>query len=42
MSPKSSRDVELMNAVTEMSEDRLNVFENSDVVISAAVSFIVL
>jgi hypothetical protein len=42
MSPKSARYIKLMNTVAEMNEDRLNVFENPDVVISTAIALIIL
>jgi hypothetical protein len=42
MSPKSSRNVELMNTMTEMCENRLNMLQDSDVIISSSISVIVL
>lgn len=42
MSPKSARYVELMNTVTEMSKDCLNVLQYSNVIVSSAVAFVVL
>lgn len=42
MAPESARYVELMNAVAEMSEDRLNVLQYPDVIISSAVAVVVL
>jgi hypothetical protein len=42
MSPKSPWDVELVNTVTEMSENRLNVLQDPDVVVAAAISVLVL
>lgn len=42
MSPKSTRNIKLMNTVAEVCEDRLNVFQYSNVIISSAVSIVVL
>lgn len=42
MPPESSRDVKLMNTVSEMREDRLNVLEDPNVVVPASVSFVIL
>lgn len=42
MTPKASRYVELMNTVSEMCEDCLNVLQNSDVVISSSVPVVIL
>lgn len=42
MSPKSTRYIELMNTVTKMSENRLNMLQYSNMIISTTVAFFVL
>lgn len=42
VTPKAPRDVKLMNTVTEMGEDRLNMLQYSDVVVASSVSVVVL
>lgn len=42
MSPKSTRNIKLMNTVTEMSKDSLNVLQYPDVVVSTTISIVVL
>lgn len=42
VTPKAPRDVKLMNTVTEMGEDRLNMLQDSDVVVASSVSVVVL
>lgn len=42
MSPKTARNIKLMNAVTEMGEDRLNMLQYPDVIISSTVPVVIL
>lgn len=42
MSPKSARNIKLMNTVAEVCEDRLNVLQYPDVIVPSSVSIIVL
>lgn len=42
MTPKTSRDVKLMNTVSEMGEDRLNMLQDPDVVVTSSISVVIL
>lgn len=42
MSPKTARNIKLMNTVTEMGENRLNMFQDPNVIISSTISLVIL
>lgn len=42
MTPKTTRDVKLMDTVSEVGEDRLNMLQYPDVVVTSSVSVVIL